>query len=292
MKEGFRDRDKLVPTIARYLSKAVETDRRTDCIHPSAASHEDWCTRAAYYQIAGAEAEAVPRSVMMELVFERGHDSHDKWQRWAWDLGILRGMWRCRWCHLYWWGVSPQYCPRCDVGKDLLQYAEVPVSSPEHLLAGQADGEVFIGERWVPIEIKTIGSGTVRYEAPHFVEQYAYSYTDADGKQHSGTDWIALWNGVRRPFPAHLRQGMIYCFCKGWEEIIFVYEPKFLTAHPKEFLVKFRPDVVEPILEKCLQVKRSLDAQRPPKRPHWATPACKTCTNCPFKKVCWNGRNS
>ena len=281
--QGFRDREKLVSQVARHLMHEKESDRRQDCIHPSEmAKGEAWCTRATYYRFTGAPAESLPRSLAMEMVFETGHDSHNKWQVWLWEMGILQGMWRCLWCQLYWWDTSPRECPRCFVGEDLIKYAEVPVSNDEYLIAGQADG--FVGK---PIEIKTIGTGTVRYEAPALLKRHSYKHLGTDGKEHAGVDWYRLWQDIRRPFPSHIRQGMIYCFCAEWESMIFIYDPKFLTAHPKEFEVKFRKDVIEDSLEQCLTIRKSLDKGRPPKRPHWAQVEHASCKACPYRGVCY-----
>lgn len=284
---AFRDRDKLVSGVARHLLKGQDNGRRADCIHPSEIAHEHWCPRATYYRITGVEGLPDVHSLAMEMVFERGHDSHDKWQRWFWEMGILRGMWRCYGCDLYWEATSPRFCPRCEAGENLLRYGEVPVENKEYLLAGQADGDVLNVDRWKLIEVKTIGPGTVRYEAPALITKYSYEHVDDQGKTHRGIDWYALWSGIRRPFPAHLRQGMIYCFCAERSEIVFIYDPKFLTAPPKEFEVKFREDIIEDVLEECVTVRSALEKGRPPKRPMWAEQTHKVCANCSFRNTCW-----
>jgi hypothetical protein len=287
---SFRDKEKFISGVGRHLLTQQESDRRSDCIHPSEASHKDWCIRSAYYRIAGYEPEPIPVSLAFKLVFETGHEAHHKWQKWAWEMGILRGLWECLFCDLKWEDVSPWQCPRCEMGRDLIRYREVPVENGEYLIAGNADGDVFWLDEWTYIEVKTIGTGTVRYEAPQLIEQHTYRHIDDNGKERTGVDWLALWNAIRRPFPAHLRQGSIYCFCGGRDKIRFIYDPKFITAHPKEFEIKFNPDVIVDILDECLKVKNALEAQRPPKRPMWAEPKCKTCKECPFQKACYDNQ--
>lgn len=293
----FRDRDTLVSDIGRHLLKAEESDRRTDCIHPSEASSENWCPRATYYKITGAEADPAPRWLAMEAVFETGNEAHTKYQTWCWEMGILRGFWRCLLCELVWEDVSPHTCPRCESGYDLIEYAEVPVSDDYYLIGGQADGDVLrqtdSGPIWTLIEVKTIGTGTLRWDAPRMIERYTYRHVDEEGKSREYTDWPLLWSHIRRPFPPHLRQGMIYCFCAGRKEIIYIYEPKFLTGYPKEFEIKFRKDLIEDVLEDCLLVKNCLEKQRPPKRPIWAEKKTEgPCKKCPYRSTCWAKNDS
>jgi hypothetical protein len=283
----YRDKDKLTQQVARHLM--LDTggdDRRSDCIHPSEASHEGWCPRAVYYRIIGAKAGIVkPHSLAMEMVFERGHDSHKKWQHWFWDMGLLKGLFICRVCNLRWWDQSPYECPRCE--STLLKYGEVPVESPEFLLAGQADGDVVREGGSVLIEVKTIGTGTLQFEAPNLLKRYTYKHTDEDGVARTSVEWYRLWSGIRRPFPAHLRQGMIYCFCYGRKEIIYIYDPKFITAYPKEFEIKFDKSLIGDVLDDCITVKNALEKGRPPRRPMWATEGCTACKACPYEGECY-----
>jgi hypothetical protein len=226
------------------------------------------------------------------MVFERGHDAHRKWQGWWWDMGILRGMFECLICELYWEDESPSYCPRCDAGRNVLVYREVPVFADEYLIAGNADGDVFIADEWTLFEIKTIGDGTIRFEAPQLIKKYTYKHTDDAGKEHENVDWRALWNGIKYPFPNHLRQGMIYCLAKERDKIRFLYDPKFVTAWPKEFEIGFMPELIEDVLDDCLTVKAALEKRKPPKRPMWATEEHSTCAKCPFKKECYGRRHN
>lgn len=284
----YRDKEKLTQGVARHLLLAKEvSDRRSDVIHPSEASHKGWCPRAVYYRITGAEEEKIKtNSLAIEMVFERGHDSHHKWQMWFWEMGVLKGMFICRVCNLHWWDQSPYECPRCESG--LLVYGEVPVSAPEYLLAGQADGDVVKADGTSTlVEVKTIGTGTLRFEAPNLLKRYTYNHIDTEGKPRTSVEWYRLWSGIRRPFPAHLRQGMIYCFCYGRDEIVFIYDPKFVTAYPKEFEVKFNKEIIDDVLDDCLTVKNAVERGKPPRRPMWATEGCTACKACLFEGTCY-----
>jgi hypothetical protein len=287
---GFRDKDKLISGVTRHLLQDHDDGRRTGYVHPSAASSEHWCPRATYYDISGAPADPSPRNLMFEMVFERGHDSHHKWQNWFWEMGDLRGMWRCLACGLYWEDRSPWECPRCDVGRGAIEYAEVPVLNQDYLLSGMADGDVWWIDHWTLIEVKTIGIGTIRWDAPRLLDQHALTFIDDEGTTRHGFDVEGIWRDIKRPFPSHIRQGMIYCFCAGRDGMVYIYDPKFLTRHPKEYEIKFRQDLIQDVLDGCLKVKDHLEMQRPPKRPIWAEKKCRTCKECAFRTECYGRR--
>jgi hypothetical protein len=276
---AFHDQDKITYKVAQHLLRTQETgdyvDRGIGGIHPSEAAHDGWCPRSSYYRLVGTPIDPVPRALAMEIVYSIGEESGKKWQNWLWEMGLIRGLWLCHACDLWWEDTSPRECPRCEAGMNLLEYKEVPAFNKEHLLIGSADGDIFNNDRWVLMENKTIGAGTVRIEAPALFAQY-------------GEDYYKLWQNIRRPFASHLRQGMIYCFCMGRKEIVYIYEPKFITAWPKEWEIKFLPSIVEDILDKCLIVRKAIDVGRPPKRPmENESPECRNCKACPYRTTCW-----
>jgi hypothetical protein len=293
--EGFTDPDRLVSTVARHVQRqqfAEQSDydqRGQKGVHPSEMASDHWCPRATYYRLTGTPAEVQPHSLAMEITFATGTDIGVKWQNWFWDLGTLRGLFRCHQCNLLFEAVSPHECPRCEFGRDLLEYAEVPLNNDEYMIVGSADGDVYRPERdaWTLVEFKSMNANGIRMEAPKLVEQYSYEHVDEEGKRHTGVDWDQLWKGIRIPFASHLRQGMLYCFCLGRKEIVFIYEAKFLTTWPKEFEIRFNPVLIEDRLEGCLVVRDGIDKNRPPKRPIWAEPKHRACTYCAFKSTCW-----
>jgi len=284
----LRSPQKLVSSVERHLLK-TPSETRAVGVHPSAAAHPHWCRRASYYSLSGAEAEVLPRSLVMEMVFDTGHDAHRKWQAWFRQMGVLKGLWGCTECGRTWAGVSPVQCPACGQTKDAhIEYLEVPLTNKEYLLVGHADGEIALPDLGDPlIEIKTIGTGTLRYEAPELINKYTYTHEDLNGTFHTVTDWEALWRGIRRPFGSHLRQGMLYLFMSGKKSIHYIYEPKFVTAYPKEFVIKYEPSLIEDVLEGCLVVKGALAKDRPPKRPEWASPEVDGCKRCSYRSVCY-----
>lgn len=291
--DTFREPDKITSAVARHLLKTgtstdLYAERGLQGIHPSEAARKDWCPRASYYRISGAEQQIVPTWFAKEIIYAIGHDIHSRWQRWFQEMRILRGMWECLNCDLVWHDTSPPYCPRCDCGSELIIYREVPLRDEEHLMIGSADADVlYPDDEWRLIEIKSIGDGTVRIDAPQLVKRHSYKHIDEEGKSHIGVDWYHLWRSISQPFPSHLRQGMLYCFLAQREEIVFIYEAKSLTAEPKEFRVKFRRSVIADVLDDCLKVRAALDSNHPPRRPMWAEIDSKICRQCTFHKTCW-----
>lgn len=288
--QTFRDSHKLIKQVGRHLirQQLAGNERRSDCIHPSEAANKFWCSRATYYRITGVDAKAAIHRLPMSVVFDQGHEAHNKWQTWFWEMGVLSGNWECIQCGYHWEGTSPTECPTCHSPGIYLRYREVSADQEEYLIHGHADGQIGDGL----IEIKTIGEGTIRHDAPRLVDRYSYVHKDVDGKKHSGVDWKALWANIHRPFAAHLRQGMLYCFSTGLEKITFIYEPKFIVSEPKEFLVRYQSNLIEDVLERCLNLKASLQKGYPPRRPMWANISHKVCTECVYKEVCYARRNN
>jgi hypothetical protein len=86
-------------------------------------------------------------------------------------------------------------------------------------------------------------------------------------------DFDGLWKNLRRPFPAHLRQGHLYAGLAGVDEVVFIYEYKPNQAH-KEFVIKASPTCTEPLIEMALDVKWAVENDRPSALPHGG---CKEC---------------
>lgn len=155
----------------------------------------------------------------------------------------------------------------------VLEQAEVPIKDEEHRIIGHADGIINDDKGRAILEIKSVGAGTVR------MEDYDL-FISAENPDD-------MWKKIRQPFPSHVRQGMLYMYCTGIHEMVFLYEWK-ATQAVKEFSMKFRPELIEDILASCRQVVRSLESGIPPMRPAWIESSDnKTCKYCPHNKVCW-----
>lgn len=266
---------RLVGPIERYLmTKGPDEDRPTDVLHPSALCKNDKCPLADYYALKGMKPKHVAHSFRLETIFSEGHEYHRKWQGWLTELGLLEGMWQCPSCGHKWWDTSPVHCARCNhVGQKVpgrytnMVYREVPLKSEQHRIAGHSDGKV--GRSL--IEIKSVGNGTIRVEAPSMYSKYQRSLVPADDPNATPKKWFdldSLWRDLKRPFPGHLRQGMLYLAVAqimglDVDEMVFIYESKANGA-TKEFIVRLDEEVAAEMLDYALDIVWAVDNDRPP----------------------------
>jgi CRISPR/Cas system-associated exonuclease Cas4 (RecB family) len=282
---------RILGAIRRHLMVRAPDDRASDVIHPSDMSKGEWCPRADYFRIVeapAAEEELTPFT--MENVWAEGHDIHSKWQTWLWEMGLLRGEWLCYACGEQWLGVAPTACP-AGHGRQCITYLEVPLYSERYLISGHADGDIADddNEELCPlIEIKSIGMGTIRYDAPHLLSKYTCKVKTDDGSERSVFDMEALWRDLKRPFASHVKQGMLYLHLSGRREMLFIYENKF-NQQVKEFRVRYNEELIADLLDACLDIKYAIETGQPPRRPHWAGHAeNSTCAKCVYQATCWD----
>jgi rubrerythrin len=278
-KDMLRSKGRLLPLVEMEMVKeaqAKNSKRDTDHLHPSELSKKDWCGRAAYYKITGAEAAPDNYTSTRLNVFAEGNNIHAKWQKWLWKAGVLSGLWHCDACSYTWYDTSPNLCTSCN--SDRLGYREVPVRDDEHRIIGHADGEILDREGRALIEIKSVGIGTVRFEKPSLYADYADGTLNIE----------SVWKNIKSPFASHVRQGHIYMHCRKIDTMIFIYEWK-PTQAIKEFVIKYNPDIINPILDNCKKIISHLESSTEPERPEWAVnKSCSGCKYCPYKKVCWS----
>jgi len=266
---------------AHVMKSRVNGDwwRDTAHIHPSEMAKADWCPRETYFRMTN-EAITDPvtnPSFQMESIFEEGHEIHRKWQTWFWEMGVLYGWWMCVACGHEWEACSPQICPRCFAIKDAVSYLEVPIEVPEYQILGHSDGAIHDAKGKVLIEVKSVGVGTLRFEAP-----------DLHQKVVEGMDLKEVWKRIRRPFAAHLIQGQLYLWAMPeYDEIVFIYEFK-PNQSVREFRVRRQPQIIADRLASCKDIVHGLRSGFPPYRPDWATsaegPKCKSCV---YRTTCW-----
>ena len=248
-------------------------------IHPSEMAKADWCPRETYFRMTNepqSDPEANP-SFQMETIFEEGHEIHRKWQTWFWEMGTLFGWWMCVACGEEWEALSPHTCPFCGAIRDAIVYLEVPIEDDEYQVLGHSDGAVHDRKGKVLIEIKSVGIGTLRFEAPELYQKHI-----------EGLDLKEVWKRIRRPFAAHIIQGLLYLHFKPeYDEIVFIYEFK-PNQSVREFRVRRSESVIADRLAMCKDIVRGLRSGFPPYRPDWATgedgPKCKGCV---YRTTCW-----
>ncbi|MFI6495937.1 hypothetical protein [Nonomuraea typhae] len=264
------------------------SDRRQDIIHPSEVAHHDWCPRATYYRIrdvrAGHEVKAEQHGVGTLAIFDEGHSIHGKYQGWLRKMGVLKGRWDCQECghRGVAWPDDPGQCPRCGSVSGVV-YGEVPLDAVEQsLIGGHADGMVDDAL----IEIKSIGIGTIRLDAPELLKKHTHKAIN--GKNL--VDLTGLWDAISRPLPSHLKQANVYLWLAKLlgipaTRMIFLYEFK-ANQQTKSFEIKLSDRIIKPLLKRSHAIKIGLDAGAPPDRV-FEDPKKNPCKSCTWLKECY-----
>jgi len=250
---------RVVGSVERWLlAQPADTSRATDVIHPSAMIKPDWCHRAEYYTLQGAEPapSKFKSSMKQKLTFEEGHRIHARWQGWFAEMGNLYGKWECAECGDREWGLRQDLIGSHE-NHSYLEYREVPVSSPKHRISGHADGWLKNFGDDLLLEIKSVGEGTIRWEDPA-------GWIDA------GNDFKKYWSTLKQPFYAHLMQAQVYMKLleimdpdNHPKEAIFIYESK-VDQQVKEFVVQKSDFGVTELFESAEMIAEAIRNQTPP----------------------------
>jgi hypothetical protein len=222
------------------LTRPKDESRRTDVFHPSQMSKDSWCYRATYFELLGNKPLDTKgrTSLSTQRVFDTGHATHAWYQDFYGEMGVLYGVWGC-WhkdCKERQWGLP---YPECSRGHGpLTRYKEVPLAIEDLKFGGHADGWLIGFGEPLLLEVKTVGEGTFRWEAPEMI------YTD-DGN----VDWMDAWDKLTMPFTSHIMQAQIYLKLLEIiherdpfpyappQEILFLYENK-ANQTQKEFVIR------------------------------------------------------
>lgn len=265
---------RLLGDLERYLLARPVGDRSTTVLHPSEIIKKDFCKRGSYFLLSGRTKIAEKPPLRLQSIFDTGHAIHAKWQFWFQDMGILHGKFKCQVCDKTTWGTSPAECEHCGAGKHKLVYDEVTLVDKDLMIAGHTDGWIKDEQGDALIEIKSIGPGTIRAEAPDLI-------MDANG------DFMKAFNNIRRPFPSHIMQGQVYLELMQRmgntevQEIVFLYELKADQSY-KEFKIKRDFELVRHIFEKAQSVVDSVKAGVAPDCNNNPGGTCKQCE--PYKE--------
>jgi hypothetical protein len=261
--DAKKSNPRLIGDIERHLLAKKPEDRRTDVLHPSEMAKSDWCLRASYFALSGVPVKKETPNLRLQSIFDEGHSIHAKWQNWFSEMGVLHGYWDLGTPNNKSWATSKDL-----VGIPDKVYKEVPLVYDELRIAGHADGWIKgIGEDCL-IEIKSIGAGTIRIEAPDLIAK-------ADG------DLQAAWRSIRRPFSTHVMQGQIYLelmrrLGHDVKEIVFLYELKADQDY-KEFVIKADFELVESKFLKAKRVCEAVEAGIPLECSNNGSTGCKQC---------------
>ena len=271
----------LIKEIALRQS-GPDPERNPAVIHPSEMAKSDWCIRATFWRIAGRKEPARKFNFVLETIFAEGNGIHSKFQTWLRETGKLWGDWVCLSCGQKFTGYSRELpvaypeCVDCLCSMDhhsicthehlkrphVWDYREVRLAPLGSLVQGQADGAIEDGPL---VECKSIGIGTVRNEAGSMLKRY---YNE-DAKLY---DLNLFWKELRRPFPSHIRQAVVYLYLAElcglpYDEITFIYEFK-PNQQVREYTIRLtdsiRETVLQPLLDKARKIENALQYNQPP----------------------------
>ena len=263
---------RLMGAVERHVLSRPFDDRDMSYIHPSDIIKDDWCALAQYHAIKGNYVETRDKpTARLASIFAEGHIIHAKWQNWFKEMGVLYGKWQEE--HGTPWALS-------DIVDSNAKYLEVPLRSDKHMIRGHADGWIKgLGDDCL-IEIKSIGSGGLRMEAPALMAQSEDNVEKA-------------WKNIKTPFRSHQLQGQVYLhLChlmveedllpEAPKEIVFIYELKANQEY-KEFVVTYNPEFTAEIFDKALDVAWAAENSRPPVCSIDPNKGCKRCA--PFQEA-------
>jgi hypothetical protein len=260
---------RLSGPLERHLQKRPAGDRDYTVLHPSEIIKRDHCYRASYYLLKGATRIADKPNLRLQSIFDEGHYIHAKWQKWFQEMGILHGNFKCVVCDKMTWGTSPTECEHCGASEAKLEYAEVTMRDDALMIKGHTDGWIKDDKGDFLIEIKSVGPGTIRVDAPELI-------MDANG------DLGKAFNNIKRPFPSHILQGQMYLELMkrmGHEVagIIFLYELK-QDQNYKEFpMIKADYELVRHIFENAEDVVTAVKQNKVPECNNNPGASCKQC---------------
>jgi hypothetical protein len=243
---------RVMGSVERHvISKPRDEARRTDVLHPSEMAGDDWCYRSSYFQLKGHKPiNKRTMSLRLASVFEEGHQIHAKWQRWFQEMGTLYGKWYCQDCDEYFWGGA-------DCHEGPLVYNEVPLFYEPLRISGHADGWLVNLGNPLMLEIKSIGIGTIRYEAKELIGIY-------------NGDMDKMWGAIDAPFMKHIQQVQIYMKLAELiglpdcpQEAVIIYENK-ATQDAKEFVIPKSDFAIAEKFAAAASIMEALDKNEAP----------------------------
>lgn len=281
-KKREKSNDRLLGVIEDVVFNEMEernSHRDTEHLHPSEMSKNNWCLRQTFYKMTGEE-QTNPEvfSFRTMNIFAEGHSIHEKWQEWLRRAGVLWGKWKCKVCEHEWVALAPDNCPSCHQDRLPPFYKEVSIYNERYHIMGHTDGWIKDDEGEALLEIKTVGVGTLAFEAPSLFQAYRDGDLTVDD----------VWKRIKRPLATHNRQIQLYMYCLNVPKAVVLYEWK-PTQEVKEFHISLDMEVVQPLLDGALAVLDSLKDGSTPLRPREAYgPDSDVCKYCAFKEKCWN----
>lgn len=277
--------------LAKHHANAEKTFHRSNVIYPSEMARADWCPRATFYRMSGRTDNSSNWSFALENVFAEGDRIHEKWQDRLAKTGKLWGDWKCSRCSaIVIQTSSPDSHVSC-VGPGWVdlsnaagtpstyphdwKYKEVTLKAPDpYRISGHADGAL-TGHDCL-IEIKSVGLGTLRFDAPKLYED---NTVEVDGRKIH--DIEGMWKNLKKPLLSHIKQGNIYMWMAKemglpFDKIVFLYEFK-ANQQVKEFLIRPSAEIMAPMLDTARAIVYALGTYPavPPACPKGGCASCR-----------------
>ena len=252
--EAGKKETRVLGSVERHVlvTPRDEAPRRHDVLHPSEMAGTDWCHRASYFQLLGHPPADRKFSIKLLSVFEEGHAIHAKWQGWFKDMNNLYGKYYCTDCRDSFWGLPSDH----QIDPKALRYNEVPLDYEPLRISGHSDGWLVGFGNPLMLEIKSVGMGTLRYEAPQLLKE-------------NDNDFEKTWKALSEPFGKHVTQVQIYMKLAeliGYEnvpqEAVLIYESK-ATQDVKEFVVPKSDFSISHIFAAAEKIVKAVDSRSP-----------------------------
>lgn len=257
--EAGKSKSRVLSNVERtLLARPRDTSRSTTVLHPSEMVRDDWCHRASYFLLRGAEPAPEPasrRGLKTHLVFQVGHAIHDLWQSLFAGMDTLYGTWRCNQCGYLVKKITNE--PACALhGTDTTwKYAEVPAVDKELRISGKADGILVGYGDPLLLEVKSMSKGTFMFE-------------DRDLWYSSDQNYETAWRNMKSPFSKHVLQAQMYMrLLEGSEiapkEALILYHSK-PDNEVKEFVVAKSNFGIADIFEAAAMIVDAVSKNTPP----------------------------
>lgn len=259
--DAGKNKTRILGSVERHvLTKPMGDGRRTNVLHPSDMVSNEWCYRASYYHLLGETPVGRDHSFKLINIFEEGHIIHGKWQMWLEEMGVLYGLWECQICGSKKWATSDDLDAEAEHTDDHCgpwDYREVPLNYEPLRIAGHSDGWIKGMGDDLMLEIKSIGVGTLRYEAAELLKE-------------NNNDFDKAWKALKAPFAKHVSQVQIYMKLAeliGMEnypqEAVLIYEAK-PNQDVKEFVVKKSDFGIAHLFEAAEMIVKAVETKQIP----------------------------
>jgi len=257
------------------LKKAMNNPRSFDHFHPSAWGQ---CLRKIAYQYYNDKEKFFTKNTVddkLERIFDHGHVTHARWQKYLDHSGYLRGAWKCTnpLCNKVYgaedklgiFNPSAKEGWACSCGsRHRLAYEEVLVKSePQYNFIGSVDAIIDV-------------------RGSEFEKKNQYDIFVVDLK----TIKNELFMELMEPKYEHIVQVNIYMWILGLQGAVLVYENKD-NQQIKEFFVPRDESLIEHVKKQSIWLTELLKSRKLPFKPNDCSRSKFPCRSCEFLDLCY-----